>query len=288
MKRFYSFAILAIILVAVIALSACGPAAPPVASAIPEVTIRAQEFAFTAPAQINAGLVAVTLVNDGKEQHHAQLARLNDGVTMNQLQTAMQGSPDAALALVSLYGGPGVISPGKSQKVTLNLKEGNYILLCFVSGSDNVPHLAKGMLTPFQVAAAPTGAAGAPPAGIAEPKSDGTVTLKDYAIQAPVEVSAGAHTWKITNEGPEPHEMALFKMAAGKTAADLQAFFQNPAGPPPFESFGGMQALSSGLSAWLHADLTPGTFVALCFVPSPKEGGKAHVELGMLTSFTVK
>ena len=292
MKRSYQFTLIAAILIAVVAISACSPApaAPGItaSSTIPEITIKAQDYAYSAPAQIQSGLVAMTLVNDGKEDHHAQLARLNEGVTMDQLKTALQGSPDAALALVSLAGGPSVVSPGKSQKVTLNLAAGNYVFLCFVSGQDNVPHLAKGMISPLQVAAAPAGAAGAPPAGMAEPKADGTVTLKDFAIQVPTDLKAGPQILKVTNAGPEPHEFTVLKMAAGKTEADFMAFMQKPDGPPPFESAGGMQGVSSGVTAWAHMDFTPGTYVALCFIPSPKEGGKAHVELGMMTAFTVK
>ncbi|MBI4787068.1 MAG: hypothetical protein HY782_08485 [Chloroflexi bacterium] len=294
MKGLYKFVMLGALLVALFVLGACSPGAPAapasVASAIPEITIKALDFSYTVPTQIQSGLVTINMVNDGKEPHQAQMARLNDGVTMDQLMTTLQKGPEtAALALITLAGGPNTVSAGKNQKVTLNLTAGNYVLLCFVSGDDNVPHLAKGMIAPLQVAAAPPSAAGAPPASMAEPKSDGTITLKDFAIAVPSDIKPGAHIFKVSNDGPEPHEMTLFKLTEGKTEADFNAFLQSqtPSGPPPFEPAGGIVGLNPGASGWVHLDLTPGTYIALCFIPSPATG-KSHVESGMITAFAVK
>jgi hypothetical protein len=287
MKLIHKLALTAGIFALVLVSVACGPAAPAaVVGKIPEITIRALDFSYTGPTQIQSGLVTMTLVNDGKEPHQAQLARLNDGVTMDQLMAALQQGPETALSLVTLAGGPNAIESGQSQTVTVNLPAGNYVLLCFISGSDDVPHLAKGMVAPLTVAAAPAGAAGAPnPA--TEPQSSGTVTLKDFKIEVPDKVQAGAQVWKVTNNGPEPHEFGLMRMDDGKTAQDFMAFMQNPSGKPPFSSAGGLGAVSSGVTSWVNLDLRPGTYVALCFVPSPSTG-KAHIELGMITSFTVQ
>ncbi len=288
MKLIHKLAFVAGILVMVLAQSGCGPAASALAvvNKIPEITIHAVDFSYNAPTQIQSGLVTITLINDGKEDHQAQLARLNDGVTMDQLMAALQKGPDTALPLVTLAGGPNAIQPGQKQTVTVNLPAGNYVLLCFVSGADNVPHLAKGMIAPMTVAAAAGNAAGAPNAA-AEPQSTGSVMLQDFTITVPDKVQAGSQVWKVTNNGPEPHEFTLVRMDDGKTAQDFQAFMQNPTGKPPFSSAGGLGALAPGTSGWVNLDLKPGTYVALCFVPDPKTG-KAHAELGMVTPFTVQ
>lgn len=267
--------------------TACAPAAPPVASAtIPEITIHAVDFAYKGPAQIPSGLVKLTMVNDGKEPHQAQLARLNDGVTMEQLMGALQGPPEAALGMVSLAGGPNAVNPGLSQTVTLNLAPGNYVALCFVSGADQVPHLAKGMVASLQVAPAPSGAAAAPNPVAAEPSASASLTLKDYAFELPANVKAGPQVWKITNNGPEPHEFTLLRVKEGKTIEDVLNAMQSGQGEPPIDSAGGLAAVAAGTTAWVDLDLKPGAYIAICFVPDAS--GKPHFQHGMMSPFTVQ
>ncbi len=47
-----------------------------------------------------------------------------------------------------------------------------------------------------------------------------------------------------------------------------------------------MGGLVAGKSALVAVDLTPGNYVALCFIPDPKTR-KPHFMLGMATPFTV-
>lgn len=259
-------------------LSGCGLA--PTAK-VPQIVIRATDYAFEAPAQVNAGLISVRLENAGHELHHAQLARLQDGKTIADLQAAFAQGEQATIALLEFVGGPALLNPGKSAEVVLNLREGNYVILCFISSADGVPHLAKGMMKPMQVVAP------ASQGRMEAPRADRSVVLKDFAFEMPAEVKAGKQIWEITNRGPQLHEMVIVKLAPDKTMADLVAFFQSPAGAPPFEAIGGMQGLSMDKSAWLALDLEPGNYVAFCVVPDAASG-KAHAELGMLMPFTVK
>ena len=209
-------------------LGACQSAAKP-----PEVTITAKEYAFEVPASIGGGVVTLKLSNAGKEAHMAQLIRLNDGVTFDQLQAALQGGdPGAALALVSVAGGIYTTPPGVTQAATLDLKAGDYALMDFGADEDQVPYMMKGMLQPFKVTAGSSSA---------EPASDVAVTLKEYTFEVPTELKAGTHTFKVSNQGTQPHEMILFKLAEGKTMADVGAFLSNPnpSGPPPGDMAGG-------------------------------------------------
>lgn len=283
MKQKHIFISLTILLLA-LTLSACGIASASQAARIvqiPEVTIKAADFSFDAPAQIEAGLVKVTMVNDGQEPHHAQIVRLNDGVTLEQFQTTLQQDEMAAFPLVSFVGGPGLVDPGLQSQVTLKLNPGQYLLLCFITSHDGLPHLAKGMIQPFEVVEA------AGQANVAEPKADATVKLLDFSFAMPSEFKAGQQVWQIVNEGEQPHEIMLIKLAEGKTMADLEAFMQSMAGAPPFTSIGGFQGINPGQSGWLNLDLTPGDYVAVCYIPDPASG-HAHMELGMTMPFTVK
>ena len=245
-----------------------------------ELTVVAKDFSYDLPAQLDAGLTRITFKNEGAEPHHAQFARIKDGVTQEQLMAALKKGPDAALPLVTMPGGPGVIDPGQSEAVTINLTPGRYIVLCFVPSADGVAHAAKGMVAMTEVVDKKAAAA-------ATPVADTVITLKDFAFDMPAEFKAGPQVWRVVNGGPQPHEIALIKLADGKTMDDVSAYMQNPQGPPPFMDAGGMQGLDKGNTGYLSLDLQPGTYVALCHIPDPASG-KAHDELGMVKVFTVK
>ena len=55
----------------------------------------------------------------------------------------------------------------------------------------------------------------------------------------------GPGTYRVVNDGPQMHELNVLKMAPGKTAEDVLAWETTPAGPPPFEAVGGMNAFSA-------------------------------------------
>jgi hypothetical protein len=196
-----------------------------------------------------------------------------------QFQAAIRQDPLSVLALVSLAGGPGVVDADGSQQVTVYLKPGRYFLFCVVPDEQGVPHIAHGMIAPLEVVAAANEAS--------EPQASIAVQMVDFAFALPADVKAGKQTWKVVAAGQQPHEMSLIKLAEGKTIADMQAWMHAPTGAPPFTNVGGLQAVNRGETAYLHLDLTPGTYVALCHVPDPASG-KQHMELGMIVPFVVE
>lgn len=273
-----------VVLLMGVILAACSSAAASTmtsATNIPQITIKATDYAFEAPAKVEAGLVSINLTNDGKEPHHVQLARLNDNVTMDQFQAALQQSPEAAFPLVTFAGGVGVIDPGDKQQVTVELTPGQYVLLCFVASHDGMPHLAKGMMATLEVVK------GDKPASKPEIKADTTIKLLDFSFAMPAEVKAGQQVWKVVNDGKQVHEIAIIKLAEGKTMEDVANFMQSMKGEPPFADAGGLQAIDPGDTGWVNLNLQPGNYVAMCHVPDPATG-HAHMEMGMVMPFTVK
>jgi hypothetical protein len=249
--------------------------------AFPAITIKAVDFAFSQPQTVPAGFVDLTFINNGSQPHQVQFVRINNG-NFDQFDTALKkNGPGAALALATLYGGANAVDPGLKEEVILNLPQGQYASICFVAGQDNVPHYMKGMLTPFRITGSDSG--NPPP-----PKANAEVLLKDFAYVLPTSIPAGQAILKITNQGSQPHEMDLLKLAAGKNMQDFQNYIKsnNPSGPPPFAFEGGMGGIAAGSSAWLKLNLQPGHYVAMCFIPDVKTG-KPHFMLGMLSSFTV-
>jgi uncharacterized cupredoxin-like copper-binding protein len=222
------------------------------------------------------------LTNSGQEPHHVQFLRLNDDVTVEQFQEALKQGEGPALAMTKQIGGVGAIAPTGSAQAVLNLTAGNYVLICFVpSPSDNVPHLAKGMIKTLTVQEASGASA-------SEPSADLTVRLKDFAFDMPETVPAGSMIIKVVNDGPEPHELNILRLADGKTLEDVAKFLNAPDGPPPFMPVGGINGLDVGLSGYIEFDFQPGTYVAICNIPSPKAEGHPHFTLGMMKEFTVK
>lgn len=273
-------AIMMALLAAACSTASAGTSTAPAAQ-IPEITIKANDYSFDAPDQIEAGLIKVNLVNNGQEPHHAQLVRLNEGVTLDQFQAALHKGEAAVFPLIALVGGPGLVDPGLASHVTLDLMPGQYVLLCFVPSHDGMPHLAKGMVRPIVVVPA-TEQREAP-----EITADATVKLLDFFFILPAKIKAGPQVWQVTNEGQQPHEIMIVKLAAGKTMSDIKTFMETPHGPPPFSQIGGFQAINPTQSGWLNLDLAPGDYVALCHVPD-SASGHAHTELGMITPFSVQ
>jgi uncharacterized cupredoxin-like copper-binding protein len=260
-------------------------AAPPASASAPaaagggsHINIVARDYSFDSPSTVSTGVVSMTLQNQGAEPHHAQLARLNDGVSMEAFGGALMQGPEAAFPLVSFEGGPGIVDTGGSAQVTLNLTAGNYVMLCFVENDQGVPHLALGMIKPFQVAP--------PPSTAQAPQASGEMVLKDFSFEVP-QIQAGERTLRVTNQGPQVHEMAVIRTDA--PVAEVMQALANFDEEPPFEitDFGGMQAIDAGKSGWVTMNFTPGTYVLLCFVPDP-ETGAPHVALGMVEAFTVQ
>jgi hypothetical protein len=249
---------------------------------LPQVVFKGLDYAFDSPDTIEAGLVTLNFENIGKEDHHLQIVRIADGVTFEDFMTKLQTEGEAAFALAEFVGGVGVLQPGISQAVTVNLqKPGFYIALCFVSSSEGVPHLALGMIKPIEVVA---------PADVVAtdtPEADLKVQMLDFGYDIPTEVSAGKQTWEVVNAGAQPHELLVAKLEDGKTLTDVMNFLLGgEEGEAPYEFQGGAQAMATAYSNFVEFDLAPGSYVALCFVPDPATG-KPHVALGMVRPFTV-
>ena len=244
-----------------------------------QVTVEAGDYNFSTAPIVPAGRVSFLLKNVGAEPHHAQAARINDGSTLDQVITAFSSPvPDSAFALLGFYGGPGTVDPQATQEATVELIPGAYLFLCFVQSPDGTPHLAKGMIQPFQVVAEGQ--------GVPMPQAKANVAMRDFSFTLP-QFNAGSAVYSLSNEGAQAHELALVKLAPGATALDVFAFFTGPVmGPPPFSSAGGFQAIDKGIGGWVTLEFTPGNYLALCNVPDPASG-KSHAELGMVAEFTI-
>jgi hypothetical protein len=261
-------------------LAACAkkPAPPPATANV--VTIVATDFAFRAPDTIPAGLTTFNLVNHGQEPHQAVLVRMDSGKTMADLQVALENVESGVLGWMQFPAGPNTVAPGDSSNATATLLPGHYGILCFVTSPDGKPHFAKGMQRALEVA--PSTAPAAP-----EPTADLVITEKDYTWDLSAPITAGTHTIRVENAGPQLHEVTIWQLAPGKTQADFQGWIQGGMqGPPPAKPLGGYVGPDPGGHGFFTATFTPGDYVLTCFVPD-RGDGKPHVMHGMLKPFTV-
>ena len=255
--------------------SAQAPAAAPAA-----ITVTAKDYEFDAPDQVRPGVTTMRLVNNGTEMHHAQLVKLEEGKTMADVAKALQshGPPPS---WVKFVGGPNAVAPGKESESTSVLSPGNYVYLCFIPSTDGVMHAAKGMVKPFTVS-------GDTSAAKPElPTAGTTIKMLDYDFQLSQPLTPGRHTIRVENAGPQPHELALLKLAPGKTVVDFAKWEKDGMkGPPPAEPMGGVVALDKGGDATFTVDLAAGDYALMCFIPDSKDG-KPHHAHGMMKPIKV-
>jgi len=266
---------------AVAALGACSKKPAPAAQTAPTVvTVTATEFAFAAPETIPAGLVTLRLVDAGMELHQVVVMRIDSGKTFADVRTMMD-KPDAPVpGWLAFPIGVSVIVPGDSGNATALLTPGHYAMACFISSPDGTPHVVKGMVRPFEVVA--TEGAPAP-----DPAADITITEKDYDFDVTGALTAGPHTIRVENTGPQVHEVALSQLAPGKSLADFQAWVQGGMkGEPPAKPVGGVTGPDVGGHETFTATLVGGKYLLLCFVPD-KTDGKPHVMHGMIKEITI-
>jgi len=257
--------------------------------------ITAVEFAFEGlPSTQPGGLTTISLNNIGVEDHQAMFLKLNDGATFEQFQSALQADETGvqALTLASGGGGVNVQPPGESGQVVYDLTEGSYVALCFVSGADDIPHLAKGMIASFEVTPSEE-----TPAEI--PAPDSTITAADFSFPDTA-LATGEQTVQVVNSGAQNHEFTIVKLNEGVTIDQVRAMFatpdeeptplpgETPTDEPPFTSAGGFGALAPGEDGYMILDLEPGNYALLCFFPDPNQGGAPHAALGMVGSLTVQ
>ena len=116
-------------------------------------TIQMVDFAFALPADIQTGPQMWQVVNRGNQVHHLVLMKLQEGRTMEELQSFME-APEGAPP-VDEVGHVSMLSPGASNYVNFDLEPGTYVALCFVPDHrgevTGAPHVALGMMQTFTI-----------------------------------------------------------------------------------------------------------------------------------------
>ncbi len=259
--------------------AAAARAAAPAPTTPTLVRVVAHDFAFDSAHTAPAGLLAIRLVNHGHAIHMLGIARLDSGKTLSDLVRALQakGLPP----WMSELGGPGPVSPGDSVTTYAVLEPGLYSMICWWADSTGKPHVADGMMSTLTV----TGTdAGAP----VPPRPDVYVRESDYRIDMPDTLAAGRHIFRVDNDGPHDHDLAILRMLPGRTVAQIESWLLKPRmSDAPVQALGG----TVGQVRWGHTefatDLAPGHYLFLCLMHD-STSPKPHFERGMLRQVTVE
>ena len=226
-----------------------------------KLTITTNGMGYTIKGSPRPGNIDITFDNPDGAAHEAEIVKLADGKTIQDvLHDMQQGGEEAAAADLDgnpeemNYGTPAMLSGGeKTEVVSGKLAPGTYGVVCFLPGPDGMPHVAMGMAAQFTVAGKEIDRT---------PKSAGTVQLADDGITLPDGFGSG--TYEVTNTGTTPHSFSLARLDG--SLDDLFAyiggqFAQNePIDGGPGALVGGVNTLLPGQTAYLVVDLQPGHY----------------------------
>jgi hypothetical protein len=115
-----------------------------------------------------------------------------------------------------------------------------------------------------------------------------TFTATNFAFTGPDSIAPGVTSLRLVNQGTQDHHMILGKLAEGKTMQDLMTFTQaNPNVAPDFLTWhGAAGGIVPQDTNTVIADLAPGRYVAICYLPDPADG-QMHAVKGMMKEVVV-
>ena len=113
-----------------------------------------------------------------------------------------------------------------------------------------------------------------------------TVHAKEFAFVAPASIAAGTTTFRLVNDGKEPHQISIVQLEKGKTLADFVAAAKANKPTPWAVGVGGPNTAGPGQTIDATLTLDAGNYLLLCWVPSPGSP-VPHLAKGMIQPLTV-
>jgi plastocyanin len=253
----------------------------------PELRVVRSADGYETPTEASPGLVLLTVEAAGEEAADVIIARLPEGVTIEQAQEMIRASADEEFpdfAYEWAFAGGTIAAPGETSQVLLDLEAGEWAILLSVDepGAEEVRPLS------VEVGTGTT---------MEPPDADAEIELQEYAfVGLPEGAAAGRQIWQVTNTGEQPHILVLLSSPEAITMEQIMTLLSLDEGSPPPDDLGFdpstiveggfVHVISPGQTVWVELDLAAGTNIALCFIPD-RETDMPHALMGMIGIFTV-
>lgn len=250
----------------------------------PLVRIVVRDTALSIPDMLPSGRVRLRLVDRGSRAQRVVLTRLRPRQSAAAfLEGAQRWLAGGDFGLWGVDpGSPGMVAPGDSTEVVVQLDPGHYVMARWSSRPDGSVRIAMATKTTFQVLAPPVGI---PEADAPRPDLSVRITDDDYRVSGPL--TSGHHVVKVSNYGLREHDFELVRLLDGHTTAEARTWLAGGMrGPAPLVFVGGLVAVSPGYTGYLTVTLAPGRYLAVCLVPAGSDR-EPEVARGMLASLRV-
>ena len=244
------------------------------------VVFKVTDRSIEAPEFIPAGLTTIRLQNDGPVRHSLVVFDIDEGHTVDDVARELTGQfwPESWAPAI----GEVTAEPGESNEWTVRLEKGLYAATDWTVGPDNVPHVARGVFTGFEVTAS-EGPEIAWNSDVIE------IELGDFFFTGLQDLPAGRNTFRLVNLSDDQDHMLLFvPLGEGETAAGMFGNFKYSrlGGTLEFEPAGEIGWIGPGQEVEYSVDLAPGNYAVVCLLPD-WHPGTAHSNLGMLGQIVV-
>lgn len=213
------------------------------------------------------------LENQGGGAYGAQFVRLRDSVSAADLSAAVRSDETALWRLATPAGGFGRIAPGgRALMVNSFAEPGVYAVL-------PAAPVAQGVIATFRVSGPP---APFDPLLRFDLSAEDIVRTEEFRVALPPQPPRG-----VRNDGQQPHQAQLVRLAAGVSVADLVAAAGDPVQAGLAEAAGGTAALAPGIvGPWPISVLEPGRYALVCLLVDAASGQR-HLALGMAAELTI-
>jgi hypothetical protein len=244
---------------------------------------------FTAPASAKGGLVTVKLTNSGKAPHGVQFIQYTGGHTMADVLQQLGGKSNAIPPWAKLEGGVGSVAPGQTGTATVNLPQGNYVLVDAAALGGSGPSSGPPATAGIKLSGGSSGDL---------PGTDGRVTAatngKDKYKWEISGLKTGSNQVTFDSKGDEAVHTIVAVPVKGTAPplSQIQKDLATNGPPPPYVDASGIQSsaiLDGGLSQTTTLDLkAPGQYIFFCPLLDRNGKGKSHDQEGLLSVQTVK